>query len=66
MNISINGECRVFSTGATLQHVLNALGMEPARVAVELNGKIVERERFASVLLNDGDQLELIRFVGGG
>jgi thiamine biosynthesis protein ThiS len=42
------------------------LGMKPDRVAVELNHDIVPRDRWAATLLQEGDRLEVVHFVGGG
>jgi thiamine biosynthesis protein ThiS len=40
--------------------------MKPDRVAIELNREIVPRDRWAQTRLNDGDELEIVHFVGGG
>lgn len=66
MDIRLNGDMHVFTDGATIQDVLDTLGLDSARVAVERNGEIVERERFPACTLSEGDSLEVIRFVGGG
>ncbi len=50
----------------TVQSLLTSLGHDPLRVAVEKNGKIVPRARFADEPLGDADTLEIVRFVGGG
>jgi len=42
------------------------MGMKPDRVAVELNREIVPRDRWSATLLNQGDRLEIVHFVGGG
>jgi thiamine biosynthesis protein ThiS len=51
---------------ATLALLIESLGMKPDRVAVELNREIVPRNRWPETLLNDGDKLEIVHFVGGG
>jgi len=68
MKLQINGEERWFdsSTPFTLAALVDSLGMKADRVAVELNRDIVPRERWAQTSLNDGDQLEVVHFVGGG
>ena len=65
MKITINGEVRE-STATTLAALIDQLAMKPDRIAVELNRAIVRREHWAATELHDGDQLEVVHFVGGG
>jgi thiamine biosynthesis protein ThiS len=66
MKLQINGESRELSTVLTLASLLEELGMKHDRVAVELNRHIVARELWPSTRLSEGDQLEIVHFVGGG
>jgi len=69
MKLHINGEERDFPAVRapfTLALLIESLGMKPDRVAVELNRDIVPRDRWAATALSDGDQLEVVHFVGGG
>ncbi|MFY9559285.1 MAG: sulfur carrier protein ThiS [Terriglobales bacterium] len=66
MNLTINGENRAVSPAETLGALIEQLGMEPDRVAIELNREIVPREQWAQTSLKDGDRLEIVQFVGGG
>jgi len=66
MNLTINGEARILSPAATLTALVDQLGMKSDRVAIELNREIVPRERWPETPLQDGDQLEIVHFVGGG
>ena len=66
MKLQINGESRDFSAPLSLAVLLDQLGMKADRVAVELNRSIVRREEWAQTSLGDGDQLEIVQFVGGG
>lgn len=68
MKLQINGEQRTFDSPApfTLCALVESLGMKPDRVAIELNRDIVPRDRWPSTTLNEGDQLEVVHFVGGG
>ena len=66
MNLVINGETRVLSAADTLDALVEQLGMKSDRVAIELNRDIVPRDRWAQTPLKDGDQLEIVQFVGGG
>jgi thiamine biosynthesis protein ThiS len=65
MNLIINGENQV-SLADTLSALVDQLGMKSDRVAIELNREIVPRDRWAQTRLADGDQLEIVHFVGGG
>lgn len=67
MKLHINGDERDFeSKPSTLAALVESLGMKPDRVAVELNRDIIPRDRWGETLLNDGDRLEIVHFVGGG
>ena len=65
MDLRINGETRKFDD-APLFEIIERMGLNPSRVAVELNGKIVPRADFKATKLKDGDSLEIVHFVGGG
>ena len=66
MQLTVNGKPREVAISGTLKEFLEANGVNPALVAVEHNGEIVRRERFAEVPLAEGDNLEIIHMVGGG
>ena len=66
MKLHINGEPRDFDAPLSLSTLLEQLGMKADRVAVELNRSIVPREQWPQTSLGDGDQLEIVQFVGGG
>lgn len=66
MNIICNGEQKSISPQTSLQDLAQSLGLNPQGTVAELNGKIVEHGSFAEHTLQDGDRVELIRFVGGG
>ena len=68
MKLHINGEEKRFDSAGqfTLATLVEALGMKPDRVAIELNRDIVPRDRWAETTLKDGDKLEVVHFVGGG
>jgi thiamine biosynthesis protein ThiS len=68
MKLRINGEEREFDhpDPFTLTRLIELLDMKPDRVAVELNLKIVPRDRWPETALKDGDWLEIVQFVGGG
>jgi sulfur carrier protein len=66
VRISLNGEPRELPEGTTVAAVLETLRLPPGRVAVERNHEIVSREWHTRVTLAEGDQLEVVTFVGGG
>jgi sulfur carrier protein len=66
MRVEINGEPREIEPGSTVLTLLTSLGLGGRPVAVERNRAIVPRAEHAATLLADGDQLELVQFVGGG
>jgi thiamine biosynthesis protein ThiS len=65
MKIVINGQEQSVAP-ITLAMLIEQLGMKQDRVAVELNRTIVPRSRWAETNLAEGDQLEIVHFVGGG
>jgi thiamine biosynthesis protein ThiS len=66
MRIKINGEDREMDNGLTLTALLELLQIRPGRVVVERNRDIVPRDTYSATLINDGDTLEIVHFVGGG
>lgn len=66
MTISVNGALLEMSDGATVAVLLQQLGIDRERVAVELNIDIVSKKNYDSQLLADGDKIEIVHFVGGG
>jgi len=66
MDLLINGEKKSFAPSLSLAQLVEELGMKGDRVAVELNREIVPRAQWADTLLNDGDRIEIVHFVGGG
>jgi thiamine biosynthesis protein ThiS len=66
MQISLNGEQREVADGTTVADLLRQLQLETARVAVERNRRIVPLLSRAAERLTEGDQLEVVTFVGGG
>ena len=66
IKISVNGKRRSAPVSQTILGLLAELEIEPARVAVELNRRIVKQARWAETVLDDGAELEIVHFVGGG
>jgi sulfur carrier protein len=66
ITIIVNGEERTEPQGRTVLELLHALGLDPSRVAVELDRRIIRQPRWAATTLDDGARLEIVQFVGGG
>jgi thiamine biosynthesis protein ThiS len=66
LNLTVNGKKREIGEVMTLLAFLQAHGVNPQLIAVEYNGEIIRRERYAEVTLAEGDRLEIVHMVGGG
>jgi thiamine biosynthesis protein ThiS len=66
VSITLNGEQRRATAGISLADLAASLGLVPAKVAVERNREIVPRSTLAQVLIAEGDEIEIVHFVGGG
>lgn len=64
--VQVNGARRQVPLGSTVADLIASLDRDPRAVAVELNGAIVPRERYARVSLQAGDRIEVVQFVQGG
>ena len=66
MQIQVNGEERVIQDHETIASLLHTLGVRSDQVAVEVNLRIVDRQEFPVHQLHEGDQVEIMSFIGGG
>lgn len=67
VSLTVNGQPRTVAAGTTLASLLEILAIDPRMIVVEHNLTIIrDRSLFASILLEPGDTLELVHFVGGG
>lgn len=66
ITITVNGDTKSVSAGINVWDFLSGLGLEPMKVAVERNLEIVPKSTFKNVELMEGDQLEIVHFIGGG
>jgi sulfur carrier protein len=66
VRVTINGESQSLTDGMTLTDLLRDLQLNQRRIAVEVNRQIVARERYPVHALTDGDEIEIVHFVGGG
>ncbi len=66
MRVRVNGEEREVTGGASVADLLRSLALEPNGIAVALNMEIVRRGEYAGTKLSEGDEVEIVRAVGGG
>ena len=66
MEIVVNGQQRTAEQGQTILDLLRDLDLDPARVAVEYDRRIVKQVLWPETVLRPGSQVEIVQFVGGG
>jgi len=66
IDIVVNGQPQAAPQGQTILGLLHQLQLDPARVAVELDRRIVKQPRWQETVLKSGAQIEIVQFVGGG
>jgi len=67
MEVTVNGATRLVEASASdIETLIRALGLEGKRIAVERNGEIVPKSRYADTRVLAGDKLEIVAAVGGG
>jgi thiamine biosynthesis protein ThiS len=66
LSIRVNGEHRRVPGGTSVAEMVGLLGLDPLRVAVERNLLVVPRSLFGKTCVEDGDDYEIVHFVGGG
>jgi thiamine biosynthesis protein ThiS len=66
MKITCNGETKEITPNTTLISFIKDMDLNPDTVVAECSGRIIKREEYDSLVLAEGNVLELIRFVGGG
>jgi thiazole synthase len=66
ITITVNGEHKRVRAGLTLAGLAEEMGLVPAKLAVERNLEVVPRSTLDQVAVEDGDELEIVHFVGGG
>ena len=66
VNIVVNGEARTAREGQTILGLLEDLQIDPSRVAIELNRRILKQPLWAETVLRPDAEVEIVQFVGGG
>lgn len=66
MIITVNGETKEITPNTTLVSFIRDMDLNPDTIVAECDGRIIKRDEYDTLLLSEGNVLELIRFVGGG
>ena len=64
--IQLNGISYEINNGTNLGELLNKLKIKKNKVAIEVNGKIVEKNKYLNLILRKNDKVEIVHFIGGG
>lgn len=64
--IQLNGNPYEINYGTNLNELLNKLKIEKNKVAIEINGEIVQKDKYQNLVLNKDDKVEIVHFIGGG
>ncbi|MBJ7596463.1 MAG: sulfur carrier protein ThiS [Candidatus Dormibacteraeota bacterium] len=64
--LQVNGKPVELAEPTPLLYYVQTLGVDPRGIAVEVNGEILQRDGYSACTLQDGDQVEIVRMVGGG
>ena len=66
MRVKINGEHAQLESGLSLEAMLKSYRLKPEQVVIELNRKVPPKGEWAATILQDGDEVEIVKFLGGG
>ena len=64
--IQLSGDPYKINAGTNLDKLLNKLKIQKNKVAIEVNGEIIEKNKYQNLILNKGDKVEIVNFIGGG
>jgi sulfur carrier protein len=64
--IQLNGNLYEINIGINLDELLNKLKIQKKKVAIEVNGEIIEKNKYPKFKLNENDKVEIVHFIGGG
>ena len=66
MLVTVNGEPQELKKRITIEELIDSLGLDSRKVAVECNLEIIPKSNYSKTFLNDKDRLEIVHFIGGG
>ena len=64
--IQLNGDPYEVINGTNLNELLNKLKLQKNKIAIEVNGEIIEKNKYPNLILNKEDKVEIVHFIGGG
>jgi thiamine biosynthesis protein ThiS len=64
--IQLNGDSYEVINGTNLDQLLNKLKISKNKVAIEVNGEIIEKNKYPNLILSKDDKVEIVHFIGGG
>ena len=64
--IQLNGDTYEINSGTNLSELLNKLKIQKNKVAIEVNGEIVQKDKYQNLVLRKDDKVEIVHFIGGG
>jgi sulfur carrier protein len=64
--IQLNGDPFEIKKGTNLNDLLNKLKIQKNKVAIEINGEIIEKKKYQNLTLSENDKVEIVQFIGGG
>ena len=64
--IQLNGDLHEINVGTNLKELLNKLRIPKNKVAIEVNGEIIEKKKYQNLILQKNDKVEIVHFIGGG
>ena len=65
MKLTVNGQPKEMPEGTTLRKLVEEFKLQPEKVAIELNRRLAKSDKY-DLVLKDGDEIEIVTFVGGG
>jgi sulfur carrier protein len=66
LRIQVNGDALEVAENLSLPELIGNLKLKPEQIAIEVNQSVVRRAEWIRTILRDGDQVEIVHFVGGG
>jgi sulfur carrier protein len=66
MRLKINGEPVTLEDGLTLELLIQSYKLKKDQIVVELNRAVPSKDKYAAIALKDGDEIEIVKFLGGG
>ena len=64
--IQLNGDPYEVINGTNLNELLNKLKLQKNKIAIEVNGEIIEKSKYPNMILRKDDKVEIVQFIGGG